>query len=190
MSLNRENRKKAEEKNTLSGQIEPLASLTAHLLCFCENGSLPSDNKNHGGKKHIIFFRRCCLPLLAATWAATQKAGNAHFGHSFVWIAFLFVHKHTDFLFSFIPRRRRRHGTTERLQQSNDLIAGEEEKKAKAVISLYNIYLVVKWNYTQTQGCICHWVHKGRVTSSGCLSKCPLPFFYTKYYFSYGFFIH
>lgn len=43
--------KTAEEKNTVSGQIEPLASLTAHPLCFIENGSLLSDNKNHGWKK-------------------------------------------------------------------------------------------------------------------------------------------
>lgn len=43
-----ENGIKEEEKNILSGQIEPLASLTVHLLCFRQNGSLPSDNKNHG----------------------------------------------------------------------------------------------------------------------------------------------
>lgn len=53
---------------------------------------------------------------------------------TFTWMWFCF----------FIPRRRRRHGTTERLRQSNDLIAGKEEKEAKAVILLYDIYLVVK----------------------------------------------
>lgn len=51
-------KKTAEEKNTLSGQIEPLASLTAHLLCFIENGSLLFYNEN------IIFVRQCCPPLL------------------------------------------------------------------------------------------------------------------------------
>lgn len=141
---------KREKKRTFCGQIEQLASLTAHLLCFWENGSLPFDNKNHGEKNHIIFFRQCCLSLLAATWTALQKAGNTHFGGSFVWIAFLLVHKHTDFFF--LSAQGGGDDMIKRLRQSNALIAGKREKEANALILFYNIYLVVKQNYNETQG--------------------------------------
>ena len=39
-----------------------------------------------------------------------------------------------------------------RLRQSNALIAGKREKEANALILFYNIYLVVKQNYNETQG--------------------------------------
>ena len=163
---NRENRKTREEKNTLSGQIEPLVSLTAHLLCFWENGSLPFDNKNHGGKKTHNFLQAmlssiasCCMNSLIKSW----EFKTVHFGSSLAWIAFLLVHKHTDF-FSFILRRWSWYGRTERQWQSNDLIAGKEKKKAQAVILVYDIYLVVKLKYRQTQGSIPCWQHKHKVT--------------------------
>lgn len=111
--------------------------------------------KNHGGKKtHTIFFRQCRLPLLAAIWTASQKAGNSHLVTVLSELHFsLYINIQTLFclFFFYISRRRRWHGGTEGLRQSNDLIAGKEERKAKAVILLYDIYLVVTKNYTQTQ---------------------------------------
>lgn len=147
---NRGNRKKGEEKNTLSVQIEPLASLTAHLLCFWENGSLPFDNKNHG-EKNIIFFRQCCLPLLAATWTASQKAGNSHFLVAVLYELYFYSYINILIFFS-LSSRGGGDGRTERLRQSNDLIASKKKTKAKAVILLHDIYPVVRCNCTQTQG--------------------------------------
>lgn len=90
-----------------------------------------------GEKKHIIFFRQC-LPLLASSWTATQKA-------NLVLVLYeLHFSLHINNFFSFVSRRRRWHGRTEGLHQSNDLIAGKKERQAKTVILLYDIYLVVK----------------------------------------------
>lgn len=46
---------KREKKGRMSVQIEPLASLTAHPLCFREYGSLAFDNKKPRRGKKIQF---------------------------------------------------------------------------------------------------------------------------------------